>query len=815
MVHEDLGFCRYLAPEFTPDANPEEILLEFSDMNLPIAKDQSYLLTRYRAADAARVPLSVVSDQNSWLRHKLKVQERVTKQAVNVMDLYAKRARVERDPCKPDGPEMDEFCKGFDHQPTKDQLRCLTEIENDMIWRKIPMDRLLCGDVGFGKTEVALRAMFRMVRHNKQVALLAPTTILAAQHYRTLLKRMPADVNVALLRGGNSMGSRGIKEAIRNETVRVVVGTHSLLSRKVEFPNLGLLVIDEEQKFGVNQKEKLKVLTTGVDVLTLTATPIPRTLHMSLTGIRDLSTIFSPPANRQNVTTYIMKGTDEIVQRALTREMSRGGQVFYVVPRINQIEDAWLQISRCVPNARVAVGHSKIKNLEDVVLQFTLGRGDILLATSIIENGIDMPNVNSIVVQDSHMFGLSQLYQMRGRVGRSDVAAYTYLLYPPGHQLSNEAKRRLKAMRELSHLGSGFELANRDLEIRGAGNIFGTDQSGDLKDIGYELYMNMLEKAIVSVRGTDIQPVLRCEVDMGFGAELKGSVPADYMTCDDEERERQIDRLRVCNSFRELVRIAKEWVNSYSEMPVAVRRLFKHTHLNTACRLLGISSLSLEFLPERDASLGEADAAGEGGGDAVNGGVGWTGAGARKPMVEDLEAARESHAAQDRAAGVGGDSAAAGGGGSAAATSEGGGVATVNGRPSGGGTPKQVVAVDAAAAAATAPAPAPGGVKSGEPVKLVPFAVMRGPEVEQERWEILFRQGPLEYSQLQRISFRGDVGGVALRGVAGEEEAWLKGDREEWLDHLLSVLLPLVEYVETKQSLQMKSTRAPPPKFVA
>ncbi|CAM9410087.1 unnamed protein product, partial [Hapterophycus canaliculatus] len=260
MVHEDLGFCRFLAPEFTPEAKPDEILLEFSDMNLPIPKDQSYQLTRYRAADAARVPLSVVADQNNWLRHKTKVQERVTKQAVNVMDLYAKRARVEREPCKPDGPEMIEFCKGFEHQPTVDQARCLEEIESDMIWRKIPMDRLLCGDVGFGKTEVALRAMFRMVRHRKQVALLAPTTILAAQHYRTLLKRMPADVNVALLRGGNSMGSRGIKEAIRNETVHVVVGTHSLLSRKVEFPNLGLLVIDEEQKFGVNQKEKLKVI---------------------------------------------------------------------------------------------------------------------------------------------------------------------------------------------------------------------------------------------------------------------------------------------------------------------------------------------------------------------------------------------------------------------------------------------------------------------------------------------------------------------------------------------------------------------------
>ncbi|CAM9935199.1 unnamed protein product, partial [Phaeothamnion confervicola] len=340
-----------------------------------------------------------------------------------------------------------------------------------------------------------MRAIYRAVLNNRQVALLTPTTILAAQHMRTLQRRMPAGVRTELLVGGATLANRAIKERLANGTTDVIVGTHSLLARKVSFDRLGLLVVDEEQRFGVSQKEKLKALAIGVDVLTLTATPIPRTLHMSLAGIRDLSTIFTPPAGRQNITTYIMKTAEETVTRAIRRELRRGGQVFYVVPRINDIQATAEMVTKLVPEAKVVVGHSKVKNLQDVVLSFADGKGQVLLATSIIENGIDMPNVNSIIIQarqDAHMFGLSQLYQMRGRVGRSDRAAYTYLLYEAGVELTSEAKLRLRALRELSQLGSGFELANRDMEIRGAGNLFGAEQSGDIGEMGYETYMNML-----------------------------------------------------------------------------------------------------------------------------------------------------------------------------------------------------------------------------------------------------------------------------------------------------------------------------------
>ncbi|CAM9517224.1 unnamed protein product, partial [Discosporangium mesarthrocarpum] len=705
LVHEDLGFCRYLANGIHPNAtaaaaaaNEREkkglqpdtgITLQFQDAVLKMPRSAVAKLTRFRGADMNTVKLSSVQDRSAWTRRKNKVKDRVKKQAMGVIELYAKRARMVREPCLPDGPDMEEFCSAFKYTPTADQLRCLEEIEQDMVWRKSPMDRLLCGDVGFGKTEVALRAMYRpspgwrrggvangarqsgrrfpaektalladlpygfpcpgaseggipplsmsgsgelrpfcfcpscvveragglrseqrfwhidpsrllarAVRNNHQVALLAPTTILAVQHYRTLRGRMPDSVCVELLRGGNNAAGRHIKERLRNGTTSVVVGTHSLLARKIEFQRLGLLVVDEEQKFGVKQKERLKMLTTGVDVLTLTATPIPRTLHMSLSGMRDLSTIFTPPKGRQNVTTYIMKGTDDIVHRALLREIGRGGQLFYVVPRISDIDLAWRQITQIVPPEKVAVGHSEVKDLEDVVLEFALGKYDVLLATSIIENGIDMPNGwGSALTQDSQMFGLSQLYQLRGRVGRSDVAAFTYLLYPKDRKLSNEAKRRLKAMRELSRLGSGFELANRDLEIRGSGTIFGTDQSGDLNGVGFELYVNMLEEAIIAARGTNISPVVKCDVDMGLGEALRGGVPEGYMKCPEGEREGRVDRLRVCNSFKELLTIAKEWVGEYGPMPLEVKRLFKHTHLHTASRQLGVSSVRTEMLP--------------------------------------------------------------------------------------------------------------------------------------------------------------------------------------------------------------------------
>jgi len=499
---------------------------------------------------------------------------------------------MRRPPCKEDDQDFVDFCNMFQHQPTSDQLQCMEDVAKDMILRRQPMDRLLCGDVGFGKTEVAIRAVYRAVKNNRQVAFLAPTTILAAQHYRTLCKRLPEGINVELLRQTRSKTTMDAKERIANGEVHVIVGTHTLLGRKVVFNKLGLLVVDEEQKFGVKQKERLKAVTTGIDVLTLSATPIPRTMHMSLTGIRDLSIIRSPPEGRQNITTYIMKQSDEVVKRALARELYRKGQAFYVVPRISDIPETVSRLGRLAPRASIVVAHSKVKDVEERVLNFTLGIGDVLVATSIIESGIDMPNVNSIIIQDAYMFGLSQLYQMRGRVGRSYEAAYTYLMYSARDTLTENAKQRLNAMRELSTLGSGFELANRDMEIRGVGNVLGTDQSGDVGNIGFDLYMNMLSDALDNVRDTFVQSVVQCHFDIELSPKEQGSVPSGYMPLDSIGH--QVHRLHVNPDYDTLVLIAKEWVREYGSFPPETRKLFSYHHVLSSCRRLGVSHVTLE-----------------------------------------------------------------------------------------------------------------------------------------------------------------------------------------------------------------------------
>ncbi len=432
-----------------------------------------------------------------------------------------------------------------------------------------------------------MRAMFRAVMNGRQVAMLAPTTILAAQHWRSIRERMPDDVSIGLLRAGNTRMNLGVKEALANSTMDIVVGTHSLLNRKVSIPRLGLLVIDEEQRFGVQQKEILKQIDMGVDVLTLSATPIPRTLHMSLSGIRDLSTIFTPPEGRRSITTYVMQSSDEVIRRAITRELTRGGQVLYVVPRITGIQEEMERILRLVPGVDVRIAHSRVSNLEDLALGFADGMGDILLATQVIESGIDMPNINSIIIQSAHRFGLSALYQMRGRVGRRDVPAFAYLLYPDKSVLTHDARRRLTVMRELSYLGSGFELAQRDLEIRGCGNIFGTDQSGDAMKIGYDLYMNLFENAIASARGSSIKPVLKCDFDVGYNMGALGGIPEMYIKSEIHRRN-EIARIQMASSYSELMDIGAEWYKQYGPMPSETKEFLKFSHIHTACKRLGV-----------------------------------------------------------------------------------------------------------------------------------------------------------------------------------------------------------------------------------
>jgi transcription-repair coupling factor (superfamily II helicase) len=408
LVHADIGVCRFVGIANVTDSKTgllqDVIKLEFKETVLEVPLEQSTRLTRFRSRDR-KSRLSRYDDYRNWIRKREKAMQKVKRQAGELLTLYKERSVLQRPACRPDGEDSMEFDSKFPFTLTPDQARCVEEIMQDMVWSKRPMDRLLCGDVGFGKTEVAMRAIYRAVRNGRQVAMLAPTTILAAQHYRTLRKRLPDHVSLAYLRSGKSRESDVIKMQMANGTMDVVVGTHSLLTRRISIKNLGLLVVDEEQRFGVHQKETMKAMNQGVDVLTMTATPIPRTLHMSLSGIRDLSTIFSPPEGRQNVTTYVMKSSDEVLVKAITRELKRGGQVFYVCPRIAQIDREYERLATLMPDVRIIVAHSKIGDLDDVVLNFASGAGQVLLSTSVIESGIDMPNVNSIIVRDAYKFG--------------------------------------------------------------------------------------------------------------------------------------------------------------------------------------------------------------------------------------------------------------------------------------------------------------------------------------------------------------------------------------------------------------------------
>ena len=381
---------------------------------------------------------------------------------------------------------MRDFEKTFTYEPTPDQMKCFEAVENDMVWRSRPMDRLVCGDVGFGKTEVALRAIFRCVANGKQAALLSPTGVLAAQHLKTVLSRMGPSTgskfNIAILRGGmgkNTKVGRALREQISNGEIDVIVGTHALLSSGLNYKDLGLLVVDEEQRFGVKQKERLKIICNGVDVLTLSATPIPRTLQMSLSGIRDTSTIRSPPPMRKPTITHVQEYNKDTIRDAIALELERGGQCFYVVPRIAQLEEAEKTIYELFPDIRIIQAHGRMPRggAEQNVAAFAEGDYDVLLATTVIENGVDIPSVNTILINNAQSFGMSTLYQLRGRVGRSSLQGYAYFLHKED-AITEQSAMRLQAMADLHELGSGFDVANRDLEIRGAGSLLGTEQSG-------------------------------------------------------------------------------------------------------------------------------------------------------------------------------------------------------------------------------------------------------------------------------------------------------------------------------------------------
>lgn len=524
VVHEKhgLGIYRGIEKVEVDKIVKDYIKIEYrGGSNLYILATQLDALQKYSGADTAKAPKLNKLGGQEWNKTKSRVRGAVKNIAKELVELYAVRQEKEGYVCGPDTVWQREFEEMFPYEETEDQLNAIEDTKRDMESTKI-MDRLVCGDVGYGKTEVALRAAFKAVQESRQVVYLVPTTILAQQHYNTFVQRMKEfPVKVELLcRFRTPAQQKKAIEGLKKGQVDIVVGTHRVLSKDIEFKNLGLLIIDEEQRFGVAHKEKIKQLKKDVDVLTLTATPIPRTLHMSLIGIRDMSVLEEPPMDRIPIQTYVMEYDEETVREAINRELRRGGQVYYVYNRVTDIAEVALRISKLVPDARVDFAHGQMseRELEQVMYGFINGEIDVLVSTTIIETGLDISNVNTMIIHDSDRYGLSQLYQLRGRIGRSNRTSYAFLMYRPNMVLRETAEKRLAAIREYTDLGSGFKIAMRDLELRGAGNLLGAQQYGHMNAVGYDLYCKMLSEAVKEAKGIHTMEDFETSVDLNIDA---------------------------------------------------------------------------------------------------------------------------------------------------------------------------------------------------------------------------------------------------------------------------------------------------------
>ncbi len=593
VVHRQHGVGKFIKLErLTIDRETREyLLIQYADGTLRVAADQLGALSRFRTV-ADKVPeLNKLTGQ-TWEKTKTKVRKAVKKLALDLLNLYAKRAKQTGYAFPPDMPWQQELEDSFPYQPTPDQLKATQDVKRDMEGDR-PMDRLVCGDVGFGKTEVALRAIFKAVTAGKQVAMLAPTTILTQQHYHTLSERFsPYPIQVGLLnRFRTETERREIHKRLATGELDVIVGTQAVLSKAIKFRDLGLLVVDEEQRFGVKQKEAIKALKTEVDVLTLTATPIPRTLYMSLSGIREMSLIATPPPSRRPIQTHLAPYDPEAVRSAIRQELDRGGQVFYVVPRIEGIEELAAQLQVMVPSARIAIAHGQMdaSELESIMLTFSAADFDILVCTTIIESGLDIPRVNTILIEDAHRFGLGQLYQLRGRVGRAGIQAHAWLLYPKQSQLTDAARQRLRAIQEFAQLGSGYQLAMRDLEIRGSGDILGTEQSGQMEAIGFDLYAEMLEEAIREIKGQEIPKVEDAQIDLS----LTAFIPADYIG-DLDQKMSAYRSVASASTPQELQQIQADWCDRYGPIPIPAKQLIRIVELKQIAKQIGFSRIKVE-----------------------------------------------------------------------------------------------------------------------------------------------------------------------------------------------------------------------------
>lgn len=579
VVHENHGIGQYRGIE---QLDIQGIKKDYLTINyrggdkLYVPIDQMNLIQKYIGADSIKPRVNRLSSPE-WMRTKKKAKKAVEDMAKDLLELYAKRESLEGYPFSPDTPWQNQFEDLFPYEETDGQIKSTLEIKRDMENIR-PMDRLLCGDVGYGKTEVALRAAFKAVMDGKQVAFLVPTTILAQQHYNTIVERFktfPIEVGM-LSRFRTPKEQKNTLDGLRTGTVDIVVGTHRLLSKDVAFKELGLLIVDEEQRFGVKHKEKLKQLKENVDVLTLTATPIPRTLHMSLIGIRDMSVIEDPPEERYPVQTYVVEFNEQMIREAILKEIERGGQVYFVYNRVNTIEKMANKLKKLVPEASIAIGHGQMseRELENVMMGFIENEYNVLVCTTIIETGLDIQNVNTIIIYNADKMGLSQLYQLRGRVGRTNRIAYAYFTYEKDKVLTEVAEKRLRAIKDFTEFGSGFKVAMRDLEIRGAGNLLGVEQHGHIEAIGYDLYVKFLNETIKKLKGEAFEERIDTTIDLN----IDGYIPVNYIQDEEQKIEiyKKIAAIEDKSDYSELI---DELIDRFGDIPKEVENLMDISYI--------------------------------------------------------------------------------------------------------------------------------------------------------------------------------------------------------------------------------------------
>jgi transcription-repair coupling factor (superfamily II helicase) len=592
VVHVEHGIARYQGlREIEQDGvSLEFMILEFAEgARLYVPLTRLDLIQKYRSTEAGPAPVLNRLGSQQWAKTKARVRKAMEDMADELLKLYAQRKAAEGHAFPPDNEFQREFEDAFDYNETDDQISAIADIKRDME-STLPMDRLLCGDVGYGKTEVAMRAAFKAVQDGRQVAVLTPTTILSFQHFETFKSRFrqfPITVEM-ISRFRTPKEQKLILERVENGRVDILIGTHRLLSKDIKFHDLGLLVVDEEQRFGVRHKERLKQMRREIDVLAMSATPIPRTLHMSLVGLRDMSVIETPPRDRMAIQTVVAKFDEKLIRSAIEVELERGGQIYFVHNRVETIYEIAAKIQELVPAARVIVGHGQMNEseLEKVMLAFMNHEHDVLVATTIIENGLDIPLANTMIVNRADRHGLSELYQLRGRVGRSNRRAYAYLLIPPEQELTDVARRRLAALKEFSDLGAGFKIAALDLELRGAGNLLGGEQSGHIEAVGFEMYTSMLEEAVSKLKGEE--RVERPSVQLSLGIALR--IDESYIS-EENQRLRMYKRIAGVDSDRALDEVRSELEDRYGPLPSSVEHLLRAARLRIECEKIGVAQV--------------------------------------------------------------------------------------------------------------------------------------------------------------------------------------------------------------------------------